>query len=83
VGVSDLAELLPGIAAVITSVGGIVVSLYAIRRGSKRERERAAGNAIDKVISGGDDDGDDDDRRDAIAAVVEEILKRQEKDGEP
>jgi hypothetical protein len=81
VGVGGLAELLPGIAACITSVGGIVVSLYAIKRGSKRERERAAGKAIDKV-TGGDDEGQDDDQRDAIAAVVEEILRRQAKDGE-
>lgn len=82
-GVSDLAELLPGIAAVITSVGGIVVSLYAIKRGSKRERERAAEKAIDKVTGGNDDEDQDDDQRAAIAAVVEEILKRQAKDGEP
>lgn len=75
-----VAELLPGIAACITSVGGIVVSLYAIKRGSKRERERAAEKAIDKVTGGGEDDQDDA-QRDAIAVVVEEILRRQGKGG--
>jgi hypothetical protein len=73
VGVSDLASLLPGIAAVITSLSGAFVAIFAITRGSKREREQAAQSAIDRVL------GDDED--DELAAVLEEIL-RQRKDGE-
>lgn len=78
---SDLASLLPGIAAVITSIGGIVVSLYAINRGSKRERQRTARTVIDRVL-GADDEEDQDDRSEAIAELLDELRKRQEGDDE-
>lgn len=81
---SDLASLLPGIAAVITSMGGVFVSVYAVTRGSKRERKRAAEGAIDRVL-GTDDDDEDDDRQEAVTELLEELLrqKRQRKDDEP
>jgi hypothetical protein len=65
--------LLPGIAAVITSLSGAFVAIFAITRGSKREREKAAQSAIDRVLSGGDED-------DELAAVLEEILQRRKDD---
>lgn len=76
-----MASLLPGIAAIITSIGGVFVSVYAVTRGSKRERKRAAENAIERVL-GTDDDDEDDDRREAITELIEELL-RQRKDDEP
>lgn len=76
---SELASLLPGIAAVITSIGGVVVSLYAINRGSKRERQRTAKTVIDRVL-GADDEDDQDDRSEAIAEILEELRKHQEGD---
>jgi hypothetical protein len=81
VGVGDWATLLPGFAAVITSVGGLGVSVYAIRRGSKRERKRAARGVIDRVL-GTDEDDEDDDRHEAITGLLEELL-RQRKDDNP
>ncbi|WP_326565066.1 hypothetical protein VSH64_24810 [Amycolatopsis rhabdoformis] len=77
---SDLASLLPGIAAVITSIGGIVVSVYAINRGSKRERRRTAEKVIDRVLGNDEDDDEDDDRSEAIAELLEELRKRREGD---
>lgn len=76
---SDLASLLPGIAAVITSIGGVAVSMYAITRGSKRERKRAARGAIDRVL-GTDDDDTDDDRQEAITELLTELLRQREDD---
>jgi hypothetical protein len=61
--------LLPGIAAVFTALSGPAVAVYAIRRGSPRERERAAQGAIDRVLG---DDADAD-----LVEALEEILRRK------
>jgi hypothetical protein len=65
--------LLPGIAAIFTALSGPAVAVYAIRRGSPRERKRAAQGALDRVIA---DDADDDE----MAALLEEMLQRRRKD---
>lgn len=70
-----MASLLPGIAAVITSIGGIVVSVYAINRGSKRERRRAAEKVIDQLL-GADEEDDEDERSEAVAELLEELLRK-------
>lgn len=57
---SDLAALITSIAGLITSVGGIVIGSLALTRGSPRERERAAKNAL-SLFAGGDDEPDDQD----------------------
>jgi hypothetical protein len=77
VDVSDWATLLPGLAAVITSVGGIGVSVYAIRRASPRERKRAAQGVLDRALRTDDDEDDDE-----MAALLEEMLHRRRKDDE-
>jgi hypothetical protein len=79
VGVSDWATLLPGIAAVITAVGGIGVSVFAITSGSKRERKSASKNAIDRV-RGTDDEDESEARRDAITELLEELLRQRKGD---
>jgi hypothetical protein len=76
VGVSDWASVLPGVAAVITSLSGAFVAVFAITRGSKRERRSAARGAIDRVLG---NDEDEDDRTEAITELLEELL-RQRKD---
>lgn len=75
---SDWAALLPGAAAVITSLTGGFVAVWAVTRGSKRERRSAARGAIDRVL-GNDDEDEDDDRTEAITELLEELL-RQRKD---
>jgi hypothetical protein len=80
--VSDWATLLPGFAAVFSSVGGIGVSVYAITRGSKRERKRAARGAIDRVL-GTDDEDEDADRHEAITGLLEELLRQRKGDDYP
>jgi hypothetical protein len=75
VGVSDWATLLPGLAAVFTALSGPAVAVYAIRRGSPRERKRAAQGAVDRVVFGGEQDDDE------MAAALEEILQRRRKGG--
>ncbi|SFO59513.1 hypothetical protein [Amycolatopsis rubida] len=78
---SDLGSLFQGIAAVITSIGGIVIGFYAIKRGSKRERRDAAEKVIDRVLGADEDaDEDEDDRSEAIAELLEQLLKRREGD---
>jgi hypothetical protein len=75
VSVSDWATLLPGIAAVFTALSGPAVAVYAIRRGSPRERKRAAQGAIDRVF--GEDEDDDE-----LVELIEEMLHRRRKDDE-
>jgi hypothetical protein len=70
--VSDWATLLPGIAAVITSLSGTGGLIWAVTRGSPREREKAAQGAIDRVLG--------DDKDDELAALIVEILERRRKD---
>jgi hypothetical protein len=79
VGVSDWATLLPGIAAVITSLSGGAIGILAITRGSKRERRSAAKNAIDRVL-GKDGEDESDARHDAITALLEELLRQRKDD---
>lgn len=67
----DLASLLPGIASIITALGGVYLGRLALKKGSPKERESAARHAIDRVL--GDDDEDDDGGRDEARA---ELLKR-------
>lgn len=72
----DLAQLLPGIASVITALGGVYLGRLALKKGSPKERDDAARRVIDRIL--GDDDGDD--NRDEARA---EILKRlRELEGE-
>jgi hypothetical protein len=75
VGVGDWATLLPGVAAVFTALSGPAVAVYAIRRGSKRERKSAARGALDRVF-GGDDD-EDEDRYEAVTKLLEELHRRR------
>lgn len=76
----DLASLLPGIASIITALGGVWIGLRALNKGSPRERESAARHAIDRVL-GDDDDQDDEDRGDARAELLKR-LRELECDGE-
>jgi hypothetical protein len=71
-----LAQLLPGIASIITALSGTVVSIWAITRGSPRERETAARAALQKVLDAPDDD--DDDLQDAIGELVAELRRKRE-----
>lgn len=74
---SDLASLLPGIAAVITALSGGVIGILALRTGSSREREKAAKGAIDRVL-GDDDEDEDDDRREAINELIRLLAERKD-----
>jgi hypothetical protein len=78
VNVSDFAQLLTGAAAIITALSGAFVSIWAITRGSPRERELAARGAVQKVLDMPDDD--DDDLQEAIGELIEE-LRRKRGDG--
>lgn len=77
---SDLASLLPGIAAIISAIGGVFVSVYAINRGSARERKQAARNAIERVLNPDDDEDDDTDRQDAIDAILKALEQKRKDD---
>lgn len=72
----DWGTILPGIAACITSVGGIVVGVMAVRRSSPRERRDAARGVVERAINP-DDDADDD----VLAAIeaLREQLKRKDR----
>lgn len=76
----DLASLLPGIASIITALGGVWIGHRALKTGSRRERGNAARHAIDRVL-GDDDDQDDEDRGDARAELLKR-LRELESDGE-
>lgn len=78
---SDLASLLPGIAAVITSVSGGVIGVLAVLRTSKRERKSAATNTVERILNT-DSEDESADRRAAIDGLIEE-LQRQRKDEQP
>lgn len=69
----DLASLLPGIASIITALGGVWIGHRALTKGSPKERESAARHAIDRVL-GDDDDNEDDEESRAEARA--ELLKR-------
>lgn len=74
--VGDLASLLPGIASIITALGGVYLGHRALKTGSRRERRDAARHVIDRAI-GADDDEDDedsDDRKDGRAELLRQIL---------
>lgn len=74
-----LAQLLPGIASIITALGGVYLGHRALKTGSRRERRAAAQRVIDRAI-GADDDEDDDDRHDARAELLK--LLRDLEDGD-
>jgi hypothetical protein len=80
VNVSEVAALFTGIAAIITSLTGAGALVWAVTRGSPREREIAARTAVQKVLDtpNGDDDGD---LPDALKRLAEE-LRRQREEGE-
>ena len=71
----DLASLLPGIASIITALGGVYLGHRALKTGSRRERRAAAQRVIDRAI-GADEDGDeDDDRHDARTELLRQLLE--------
>lgn len=79
--VGDLASLLPGIASIITALGGVWIGLRALNKGSPKERESAARHAIDRVL-GDDEDDDGDDRNEARAELLKRLLELEEEGGE-
>ena len=79
--VGDWAQLLPGIASIITALGGVWIGHRALTKGSPKERESAARHAIDRVL-GDDDDTDDEDRSDARAELLKRLLELEEEGGE-
>jgi hypothetical protein len=81
VDVGDLASLLPGIASIITALGGVWIGHRALKTGSRRERDNAARHAIDRVL-GDDDDQDDEDRGDARAELLKRLRELEEEGGD-
>lgn len=79
--VGDLASLLPGIASIITALGGVWIGHRALKTGSRRERKSAARHAIDRVL-GDDDDQDDEDRGDARAELLKRLRELEEEGGD-
>lgn len=77
--VGDLASLLPGIASIITALGGVYLGHRALKTGSRRERDSAARHAIDRVL-GDDEDEDDENRDDARAELLKRLLELEEGD---
>lgn len=77
----DLASLLPGIASLITALGGVYLGRLALKTGSRRERDSAARHAIDRVL-GDDDDQDDEDRGEARAELLKRLRELAEEGGE-
>lgn len=74
---SAVAQLLFGIAAIITALFTGVTGIVAVTRGSTRQRERAARNAIDRV-RGKDGDDKTADRKGAVADLLRELLDEQD-----
>ena len=72
---SDLAQLLPGIASIITALSGTIVSIWAITRGSPRERQAAARTAVQKVLDAPGED--DEDLNEAIDELIDELRRRR------
>lgn len=70
----DLAQLLPGIASIITALGGVYIGHRALTTGSRKERKDAARHAIDRAI-GDDEDDDGDDRAEARAELLRRLLE--------
>lgn len=70
---SDLAQLLTSIAAVISASGGLVVGILALTRGSPRERERAAEYALNQLTGKDSDDQDAEQWK-----AIEELRRRME-----
>jgi hypothetical protein len=81
VDVGDLAQLLPGIASIITALGGVWIGLRALKTGSRRERRTAAQHVIDRAI-GTDDEGDEqEDRHDARAELLKALRDLADEEG--
>lgn len=76
---SDLAQLLTGVAAIITALSGAFVTVWAITRGSPREREIAARAAVEKALDPPDDD--DDELHDALEQLVDELRRKRGDEG--
>lgn len=72
-----LAQLLFGVAAIITALCTGVTGIVAVTRGSTRQRERAARGAIDRVR--GKDADDDADRKKVVADLLRELMDEAEK----
>ncbi|EOD66914.1 hypothetical protein H480_19363 [Amycolatopsis vancoresmycina DSM 44592] len=78
--VGDLASLLPGIASIITALGGVYLGHRALKTGSRRERRAAAQRVIDRAIGADDEAQDDDDRRDARAELLRQLRELEDEE---
>ncbi|WP_155848914.1 hypothetical protein [Amycolatopsis vancoresmycina] len=76
----DLASLLPGIASIITALGGVYLGHRALKTGSRRERRAAAQRVIDRAIGADDEAQDDDDRRDARAELLRQLRELEDEE---
>jgi hypothetical protein len=80
VNVGDLANLLTGVAAIITSLTGSGALVWAITRGSPRERRIAARTAMERTLDPPlDDDGE---LPDALKRLAEELRRQREEEDE-
>lgn len=73
----DLASLLPGIASIITALGGVYLGHRALKSGSRRERRAAAQRVIDRALGDDEDQDDDEDDRHAAREQLLELLRRE------
>lgn len=74
----DLASLLTGIAAIITSLTGSGALVWAVTRGSPRERRIAARVAVERVLD--PPNGDDGELHDAIKRLADDLRRHREED---
>lgn len=76
---SALAQLLFGIAAIITALFTGVTGFLAVTRGSPRQRQEAARGAIDRLLHNSDED-EDGDLHDAVTDLLEKMLEQRKDD---
>lgn len=73
---ADIASLLPGVAAIISAVFGGVIGLRALGKGSPKEREDAAREAVARILNT-DSDEMLPDRDAAIGDIAKAIHDRR------
>lgn len=69
---SELAALFTSIAALVSAAGGIFIGYVALTRGSPREREKAAKDAINR-LTGNDEEHDEDGEQ---WAAIEDLRRK-------
>lgn len=74
----ELAQLLLGIAAIITAGGTATASVITAARRSKTEGKRAAQGVVDRIT----DEDRDEDKQQAIRDLFEKFIEQQDKGGE-